>query len=179
MRLQSVPPQWRPWGQLLEATHTTTPWPSLRLCLLSSKHPTWQLKARSASLRIVCAASFLPSLATLGCVCCHSNIVICVPSCRHSGAWALRSCSGFTKPGQGECDGGSGDIQRSSSTLLGACAKGQLPARGSWTAQGGKCWLHVSSCNCILPCAWLAAVSSLWRCCVAGLRRSPACGDLS
>lgn len=74
------------------------------------------------------------------------HFVTCLPF-RLFGVGACGSCGSFTKWNPSDGDGGSGDAQWSSSCLLSGCAKGQLPAGGTWIAQGEKCWLHVSSSN--------------------------------
>lgn len=99
-----------------------------------------------------------------------------VPSRRHSGAGARRSCGGFTKRDQSDGDSGGGDAERGSCCLLCGCAKGQLSVGGPRTSQGEKCRLHVSSYNVptafysffkvlhdSLHCVIFAAVWQVWE----------------
>lgn len=140
-RLMSVLSHWRPWEQMPEATHTTTPWLCLTFYQLSSRNPTWQLKTKTASVRMVRAALFLPSVVTVKYLCSHW----CSPPLRHSGAETHWSCGSYIQWQQCGPDSGSCHVQWGGCCLLCGCAKGQLFIEGPWTSQGEKCWLHVSS----------------------------------
>lgn len=142
-KLPNVLLRWRQWGQVSEATRTTTQWLCLRSCQHSTRNPIWHLKARNASLRMV-SGHFLSPLRSV------QVISVCVSvwrvaSCRLSGVGAHRSCGGITKWNQGDCDGASGDVQRGPHSLLCGCTKRYKSVGCPSSSQGEECWLHVSS----------------------------------
>lgn len=176
-RLQSVLLQWKPWGQLSEATHITTPWPYLRSCQLFSRNPTSQWKARHAKMKMVCTILFLTSVVISSCVCysiClitdslvleHTSPVVVLPSqtkvtltvevVASSGAAALYSV----------------DVQKGSSLLE---ALELLKGKNV-----GFMWVHMTlHFRFYLSPVWLHVVSYI-SCYVTGLRQNPAYGDLS